>query len=154
MRNLFNFFKDTCYSTITCKVFIESTPTLLNRPQRYWIGPNVNMVILVQIVGTRLNGMPIIDVPALTLVTDCTKYLIISQFCRIGKDCYWNGSRLSKDDEKLSYSHLLTKIIFSYWKKYGTLSINDVMQWDKLRWKTFFALKSELSRILLFEGLI
>ena len=135
MRNLFNFFKDTCYSTITCKVFIESTPTLLNRPQRYWIGPNVNMVILVQIVGTRLNGM-------------------LSQFCRIGKDCYWNGSRLSKDDEKLSYSHLLTKIIFSYWKKYGTLSINDVMQWDKLRWKTFFALKSELSRILLFEGLI
>ena len=34
---------------------------------------------------------------------------IISQFCLIGQDCYWNGDRLSKNDEKLSYLHKITK---------------------------------------------
>ena len=28
---------------------------------------------------------------------------IISQFCRIEKDCDWNGHRMSENDEKLPY---------------------------------------------------
>ena len=27
----------------------------------------------------------------------------ISQFCQIGKDCDWNGYRMSANDEKLPY---------------------------------------------------
>ena len=34
---------------------------------------------------------------------------IISQFCRIEKDCSWNVYRLSKNDEKLPYLHKITK---------------------------------------------
>ena len=33
---------------------------------------------------------------------------IISQFCQIGKDSYWNGDRLSKNNEKLPYLHRIT----------------------------------------------
>ena len=34
---------------------------------------------------------------------------IKSQFCRIGKDCYLNGGRLSKNNEKLPNLHKLAK---------------------------------------------
>ena len=35
---------------------------------------------------------------------------IIRQICQIG--CYWNGNRLSKNDEKLLYLHKITKKAF------------------------------------------
>ena len=34
---------------------------------------------------------------------------IIRQFCRIGNDFYWNGDRLSKNNEQLLYLNKLTK---------------------------------------------
>ena len=37
---------------------------------------------------------------------------IISQFCWIGKDFGQNGDRLSKNEEKLPYLHLVTKAYF------------------------------------------
>ena len=33
------------------------------------------------------------------------KIKIISQFCRIGKDCDQNSDRMSENDEKLPYLH-------------------------------------------------
>ena len=35
----------------------------------------------------------------------CENKIIISQFCQIVKDCYWNVDRLFQDDEKLPYLH-------------------------------------------------
>ena len=37
---------------------------------------------------------------------------IISRACQIGKDCDQNGDRMSKNDEKLQYLHLVTKKYF------------------------------------------
>ena len=34
---------------------------------------------------------------------------IISQFCQNGKDCDLNGDKLSKNNEKLSYFHKMSK---------------------------------------------
>ena len=42
-------------------------------------------------------------------INDALIKKIISQFCRIGKDCSWNGNRLSKNFEKLPYLHKITK---------------------------------------------
>ena len=39
----------------------------------------------------------------------CYHIKIISQFCRIGKDCDRNGDGMSKNNEKLPYLHKVTK---------------------------------------------
>ena len=42
---------------------------------------------------------------------------IISQFCRIGKDCYWKGDRLFQNDENCHVCISWLKGIFSSFKK-------------------------------------
>ena len=46
-------------------------------------------------------------IPPLLKLTKLTHFIF--QFCRIGKDCYWNVNRLSKNNEKLPYLHKITK---------------------------------------------
>ena len=45
------------------------------------------------------------------------KLKIISQLCRIGKDCDQNSDRMSENDEKLPYLHQVTKSISGQLKK-------------------------------------
>ena len=44
---------------------------------------------------------------------------IIGQFCWIGKDCYLNGDRLSKNAKKLLHLHKITKKGFKLVKNMG-----------------------------------
>ena len=51
------------------------------------------------------EGVPGVKIQ--TLTTEDKK--IISQLCRIGKDCDRHADRMSKNDEKLPYFHKVTK---------------------------------------------
>ena len=46
-------------------------------------------------------------------------------FCQNGKDCYWNGDRLSMNDKNVYICIKISKDVFSYWWKYETLSIYE-----------------------------
>ena len=52
----------------------------------------------------RGSGTGLVTVGPAKVIPD-VKIKIISQFCRIGKDCDQNGDRMSKNDENLPHLH-------------------------------------------------